>query len=69
MNQSDLVRLAKQYLISDAGLSRPNLIRTIQLAEGHSDCFMTGKTRCGEMTCRWRNDCMTNSAEPAQSGF
>jgi glycyl-tRNA synthetase (class II) len=65
MNQKELLKLAGQYFISDAGLSVANLIRKIQIAEGHVDCFATGKTRCDQMGCRWRKDCLPESAENA----
>jgi len=42
-----------------------NLIRKIQIAEGHVDCFATGKTHCEQMGCRWRKDCLPESAEDA----
>lgn len=63
MNRNELLKLAKQYFIADAGLSMPNLIRKIQLAEGGTDCFATGKTVCDQETCRWRDECMTRTAE------
>lgn len=63
MTKTELLKLAGQYFISDAGLSAANLIRKIQIAEGHLDCFATGKTRCDQMTCRWRVDCLGASSE------
>jgi len=67
MNQTDMRNLAKQYFISDAGLSKANLIRKIQVAEGNVDCFATGKSRCERMDCRWRRDCLGESVESAQA--
>lgn len=58
MKKPELLKLARQYFISDAGLSTANLIRKIQLAEGHVDCYATGKTRCDQMGCRWRRNCL-----------
>ena len=66
MNQRDLLKLAKRYFIADAGLSVENLVRKIQLAEGNFDCFATGKSNCDEATCRWRKDCLSESAQYAQ---
>lgn len=63
MNKTELLKLAGQYFISDAGLSTANLIRKVQIAEGHLDCFATGKTRCDQMMCRWRKDCLGESSE------
>ncbi len=58
MKKADLLKLAGQYFISDAGLSTANLIRKIQIAEGHIDCYATGKTQCEQMGCRWRGSCL-----------
>lgn len=44
MTKAELLKLAGQYFISDAGLSMANLIRKIQIAEGHVVCFSTGRT-------------------------
>lgn len=66
-SRKDLLELAKRYFISDAGLSEANLIRKIQLAEGHLDCYATGKTSCDEMTCRWRPDCLPEADDKASS--
>ena len=65
MNKAELLKLAGQYFISDAGMSTANLIRKIQIAEGHVDCFATGKKSCDQMTCRWRKDCLTETSEIA----
>lgn len=58
MNLTDLQLLAQQYFIADTGLGLANLVRKIQLAEGHSDCFSTDKTHCDEIRCRWRIECL-----------
>jgi hypothetical protein len=58
MDKAALLRLAEQYFVSDVGLNTANLVRKIQLAKGHLDCFATGKTSCDESDCRWRKDCL-----------
>ena len=65
MDKSELLKLAGQYFISDTGLSVANLVRKIQLAEGHVDCFSTGRTRCDQMACRWRAECLPDATSPA----
>ena len=60
---AELIKLARQYFISDAGLGMANLIRKIQIAEGHVDCYATGKTHCDQMNCRWRRDCLGAAGE------
>lgn len=68
MNQRDLIELAKKYFIFDAGLSKANLIRKIQVEQGHTDCFATGKRSCDQTTCWWRTDCLSESGEDRQIG-
>lgn len=58
MNKNDLLQLARRYFILDAGLSEANLIRKIQVAEGDVACYATGKDRCAQMVCRWRQSCL-----------
>lgn len=58
MDKAELLKLAGQYFISDTGLSVANLIRKIQIAEGHVDCFATDRLRCDQLSCRWRQECL-----------
>lgn len=67
MDKADLVKLARQYFIADSGLSTANLIRKIQLAEGHVDCYATGKRQCAQMNCRWRDSCLNNAGASADT--
>jgi len=39
MNKNDLIELARRYFIADVGLSMPNLIGKIQVAQGSTQCF------------------------------
>ena len=34
------------------------LIRSIQRAEGHTDCFQKGIVDCDEVDCKWRSFCL-----------
>lgn len=34
------------------------LIRSIQRAEGHADCFQKGIVDCDEVDCKWRSFCL-----------
>jgi hypothetical protein len=63
MDTNELRKLAAQYLISDSGMSMANLIRKIQLAEGHADCFWTGKIPCEQLSCRWYSMCQQEEVE------
>lgn len=69
MNRSDLQQLAQQYLIADAGLSAANLIRKIQSAVGHRECFSTSKTHCEEIACRWWKECRADVTDTASSAM
>lgn len=68
MDKADLVKLARQYFIADSGLSTANLIRKIQLAEGHVDCYATGKRQCAQMNCRWRDSCLNDAGAVESTG-
>ncbi len=67
MTKAELLKLAGQYFIADTGLSTANLIRKIQIAEGHVDCYATDKKNCEQMTCRWRKECLPESSEKETS--
>lgn len=67
MDKGELLKLAGQYFIADTGSSVANLVRKIQLAEGHVDCFATGKTRCDQMGCRWRAECLSDAPQGSES--
>ena len=45
-------------------LKKPDLIRTIQQAEGNSPCFGTAKGCCDQNQCAWRQDCMAKDTQP-----
>lgn len=63
MNKNALQKLAKQHQIFDASLSKTELIRKIQLAEGNFDCYAkAGQGDCDQSECLWRKDCMLESA-------
>jgi hypothetical protein len=34
------------------------LIRSIQRAEGHTDCFQKGIIDCDQVDCKWRSFCL-----------
>ncbi len=39
-------------------LDIPALVRSLQRAEGESDCFRRSKGVCGRMDCKWRRYCL-----------
>jgi len=67
MDNQDLLELAKRYFIAADGRGNTNLIRKIQVAERHRDCFATGRPNCDEMGCRWRAECLAEATRPAHA--
>lgn len=62
MNMKTIRQLAKTYKVDTSQLSKNDLIRKIQLAEGNFDCY--GSASCGDcdqLECAWRADCLTES--------
>jgi hypothetical protein len=47
---------------STFGLSKVELIRRIQRAEGNFDCFGTAKDYCDQSQCCFKEDCLTPPA-------
>ncbi len=45
------------------GLSKAELIRRIQKAEGNFDCFGTAKDYCDQFECCFREDCIKPSSQ------
>jgi len=43
------------------GLSKAELIRRIQRAEGNFDCFGTATDRCDQSECCFKDDCLKPS--------
>lgn len=55
----DIMDIAEKMGVAAGDLSRTELIRAIQRAEGYSDCFMTGQVRtCGQLNCLWYQECV-----------
>ncbi len=42
-----------------------HLIRSMQRAEGHSDCFGRAQWHCDRIDCAWRKYCLEDSHEPS----
>jgi len=43
----------------NVGISKTELIRRIQKAEGNFDCFGRAKDYCDQLGCCFREDCLT----------
>lgn len=60
MKMQDIRKKAKDLgLKSTFGLSKAELIRRIQRAEGNFDCFGTATDYCDQFQCCFREDCLT----------
>lgn len=40
------------------GVTKDELVTTIQQKEGHTACFRLPRKECVEMRCSWRDDCL-----------
>lgn len=59
MRLSDIEKKAKGLGVKDTWkLSKKDLIKSIQRAEGNFDCFGTAITFCDQASCSWRSDCL-----------
>ena len=54
-----------KQLMKDDRVDLTHLIRSMQRAEGHSDCFGTAVRNCDRMDCSWRKYCLEDSLEPS----
>jgi hypothetical protein len=44
------------------GLTKAELIRRVQKAEGNFDCYGTAKDYCDQLQCSFREDCLKLSS-------
>ena len=51
------------YNMRDDRVDLTHLIRSMQRAEGHSDCFGTAEGQCDRIDCAWRKYCLEDSLE------
>jgi hypothetical protein len=59
MNMHTIRQFAKTLSIDPGKLSKPELIKKIQLTEGNFDCFGTAISgECDQVDCSWRSDCL-----------
>ena len=58
MKIQDIKDIAKKKGINAGKMTKTDLIRAIQIAEGNNACFATSSVlTCGQMNCLWRADC------------
>jgi hypothetical protein len=54
----DIIVIAENMGIDVANLIKTQLVRAIQRTERNCDCYMSGQVlTCGQINCRWREDC------------
>lgn len=64
MKLEEVRSIAKSHNIKPGKLSKTELIKSIQTAEGNFDCFATAYGGiCDQMNCLWREDCIA-AAQP-----
>jgi hypothetical protein len=58
MQMKKIREIAKKIGVDPGKMSRTDLIRAIQRAEGNADCFATTQVNeCNQAKCLWRVDC------------
>lgn len=61
VNIADLKKKAKKLSIQPGAMSKTQLVRAIQTAEGNFPCFKTAADdTCDQHGCAWREDCLTS---------
>jgi len=59
MNVAEIRNIALQHGVKPGKLSKPDLIRCIQNAEGNNSCYgAIAEEDCGQHGCLWRPDCI-----------
>jgi len=58
MEMSDIRKRAKEFGVKVQGVKKADMIRAIQTAEGNTPCFATGREKCDQVGCCWREDCL-----------
>jgi len=63
MNMHTIRQFAKTLSIDAGKLSKPELIKQIQRAEGNFDCFGTAtQGECDQVNCTWQSACLGRAA-------
>lgn len=58
MQMQEIRNMAKSMGLKTSRLSKVNLVREIQIAEGNFECFATAQDgNCDRTDCVWRDDC------------
>jgi hypothetical protein len=58
MKVAEVKEIAARKGIKAGKMTKTELIRAVQTAEGNPTCFGSGRAAtCGEADCLWREDC------------
>ena len=60
--------MARRFEINPAGLSRTELVRKIQIAEGNFPCYRTAEKSCDQPDCLWLDDCVGKNPDGGRDG-
>jgi len=64
MNMQEIRAIAKKQKIDSAGMTKIDIIHTLQREEGNFDCYGTAYDGvCDQLACLWRQDCLDTSKE------
>ena len=62
MQMQEIRNVAKSLGIKTSRLSKVELVRQIQIAEGNFECFATAVDGyCDREDCSWRDDCFASA--------
>ena len=62
MKLEEIRTIAKSHHINPSKLSKGDLVKSIQAAEGNFACFATAYSgECDQSGCSWRDDCLTSA--------
>lgn len=64
MNMQEVRAIAKARKIDSTGMSKVDIIHTLQREEGNFDCFASARDGlCDQLDCQWREDCLSVSVK------
>ncbi len=62
MQMQEIRNIAKLLGLKTSRMSKVDLVRQIQMAEGNFECFATAVDGyCDRTDCSWRDDCFTSA--------
>ncbi len=62
MKMQEIREIAGKMGLVAGKMNKVELIRTIQRAEGNTDCYATRGRGCDQTKCLWREDCIKAAA-------